>query len=128
MKVVLLKNQKPHYFTVHRLVAMVFIDNPHSKSTVDHIDCDRTNNCVENLRWVTTEENNLYSHKLGRQIWNARPIIATSPSGEKFNFVSQREAERKTGISQSNIGRCANGKTHSVKGWGFKYGSFESVI
>lgn len=127
MKVILHKNDKPYYFTVHRLVAMVFVDNPFHKTTVDHVDCDRTNNCAKNLRWVTTEENNLHSHKLGRQFWNAKPIVATSPSGENFHFVSQHEAERKTGVSQSNIGRCVNGQTNSVKGWFFEYDSHESV-
>ena len=128
MKVVLHKDNIPHYFTVHRLVAIAFIKNPKNKTTVDHIDCNRKNNSVENLRWVTAKENALYSHSLGRQKWNARPIIATSPTGEKFIFASQHEAERQTGVSQSNIGRCANGKTNTVKGWSFEYGSYESVV
>ena len=44
---------------VHRLVAMHFIENPENKPCVDHIDRDRTNNHVSNLRWATTSENNL---------------------------------------------------------------------
>jgi hypothetical protein len=42
---------------MHRLVAEVFIPNPENKPYVDHIDTDRTNNDVTNLRWVTQEEN-----------------------------------------------------------------------
>ena len=42
---------------VHRLVAEVFIPNPENKPFIDHIDTDRTNNDVTNLRWVTQEEN-----------------------------------------------------------------------
>lgn len=42
---------------IHRLVAEVFIPNPDNKPIVDHIDTDKTNNDVNNLRWVTQEEN-----------------------------------------------------------------------
>jgi hypothetical protein len=44
--------------TVHRLVSQAFIPNPNNKKCVDHIDNDRANNNVNNLRWVTNQENN----------------------------------------------------------------------
>lgn len=36
---------------VHRLVAETLVDNPHNYSEVDHIDRDKLNNRVDNLRW-----------------------------------------------------------------------------
>lgn len=55
--VALFKNGKGKIFSIHRLVAEAFIPNPENKPCVDHIDTDKSNNRVENLRWVTTAEN-----------------------------------------------------------------------
>ena len=42
---------------IHRLVAEAFIPNPLGLKDVDHIDGNRTNSRVENLRWVSHKEN-----------------------------------------------------------------------
>lgn len=53
---------------VHRLVAEVFIPNPNNKSCVNHKDCNRTNNSVANLEWVTVKENTDYTMKMNRMV------------------------------------------------------------
>ena len=44
-------------WTVHRLVAYLWCDNPNGYDTVDHLDGNKNNNSAENLEWVTREEN-----------------------------------------------------------------------
>ena len=50
---------------IHRLVAEYFLENPNNYKCVNHIDCDRTNNRVENLEWCNHKYNNDYAMKHG---------------------------------------------------------------
>ncbi len=59
MIVGLCKNGIRKFFSVHQLVALIFIpnDNPTEKTQVNHIDENKQNNHVDNLCWVTPKEN-----------------------------------------------------------------------
>lgn len=46
-----------HKGRIHRLLALQYIDNPENKPQVDHIDKNRFNNSLDNLRWATHTEN-----------------------------------------------------------------------
>lgn len=53
----LYKDGKQRLTTIHRLIAETFIPNPEKKPCVDHINTIRTDNRIENLRWVSYKEN-----------------------------------------------------------------------
>jgi len=61
------KNGIKKTFTVHRLVALAFLENPDNKQMIDHIDENKSNNNVKNLRWATSKENGCNQ---GKQINN----------------------------------------------------------
>ena len=52
-------------YSVHRLVAKSFTDNPNDKPCINHIDGNKNNNYINNLEWATYKENAQHALKTG---------------------------------------------------------------
>lgn len=59
------KAQKRVRITVHRLVALHYVDNSEGKPYVNHIDGNKINNFYSNLEWVTCKENTRHAFDKG---------------------------------------------------------------
>lgn len=107
---------------VHRLVAEAFIPNPDNKPCVNHKDESHDNNVVDNLEWVTYQENNLYGTRLQRAAESerdsAKEVHRYTLDGEYIDsFRSAVEASRQLGIPFANIYRCCNGERKTANGF-----------
>lgn len=127
-----------HTYNIHRLVAKAFIPNPDNKPCIDHINTDRTDNRVDNLRWVTYKENNNNpitikkksgdNHpkpmlgKYGREHNLSKPIIQFTLNGELVRkWECFKQVERELGICHSNILSVITGKRSHAGGFRWEY-------
>lgn len=103
----------------HRLVAEAFLPPTKDKNYVNHIDGNKTNNCVDNLEWCTCQENVQHAvSALGVKPVNRRSIRCVETG---VVFPSAYEAERVLGIKNSLINRCCNGLRKSTHHLHFEF-------
>ena len=67
LRIGLSKNGDQKNHLIHRLVATAFIKNQENKPQINHINCVKTDNNVDNLEWNTNTENYLHSVENGLQ-------------------------------------------------------------
>lgn len=145
-RVGLAKDGKVKSVSIHRLVALAFVDNPLNKPTVNHINEIKTDNRAENLEWATNKEQNIHGtrierarkhtnykargidykqvaakHDYNRPDMCGRKRTAVYKDGILLKiFESQKQASDFTGISQGKLSECINGKNKFCKGYEFR--------
>ena len=79
-----------HKKSIHRLVAIAFLSNPENLEEVDHIDRDKSNNHVSNLRWASISQNRINrTQKLGPS--NQRHIRIHNGKPKPYGVTITRE-------------------------------------
>lgn len=92
-------------YVLHRLLASVWVANqePYSKFFVDHINGDKMDNSIANLRWVSLQENNRYAPMQGLRTDNIPCVVKNLKTGEIKEFASTAAASEYMGGSRFTI-------------------------
>ncbi len=136
-RVVFYKDKKQKAMLVHRLVALYFIDNPNNHTIVDHIDGNKLNNNVENLRWVTQKDNifNDVTYKIYKDNFKKynkeklKPVYQLDNNNKiikKFNSVE--EAAKELDCDVTSIRRSCKIAKYKTKGYYWTYYPFNLKI
>lgn len=132
-RVQLWKNGKGKFFLVHRLVAMIFLDNYNESLQVNHKNGIKSDNNIINLEMVTAKENQ----------WHSYHVLKTKPSMQgkfgsnhvrsiKVNQYDKQnkliktwnsviEASQKLNINASCISNNCNNRRKTARGYIWKY-------
>ena len=113
---------------VHRLIAEHFIPNPDNKPFIDHINTNRADNRIENLRWCTPKENNNNpitcnnrSHKYnvtayGFKNGHSKPVVRLANGDEKDVVFPNAFS-----TNVYSVGKCCKGEIKTSGGYKWQY-------
>lgn len=138
-KVTLCKDKKRKLLSIHRLVAMTYLDNYSENLQVNHKDGNKQNNNVSNLEMVTCKENIQHSFKNKLQVAKkgkehplykkygvenktSKKVVQYDMQGNYIKtWDSIKDVERELGINNSNISSCCNNKKNSAGGYKWQH-------
>lgn len=119
---------------IHRLVAEAFIPNPDNLPCIDHIDSDKKNNRVENLRWCSHAENMRYASE--NDLMHPKPYELYSDEAKERMVADKRRsvirddgevypsitaAAKALGVTRPAVGHVLMGLVETCKGHTFQY-------
>lgn len=80
------KNIKKRFF-IHRMVAQLFLDNPHNYPEVNHRDGDKTNNNVNNLEFCSRVHNEREAHRIGIKKYCPFEVVFADGQIKQYEFA-----------------------------------------
>lgn len=119
-----LKNGKRKFFSIHRLIALTFIENNDpTKSQVNHKDENKLNNHVSNLEWVSPKDN--VKHSLDNNLSKGRSVKVRCIDKKTKNIVGVFEnillASKATGANDRHISDVCRGTRKTCGGYIWEY-------
>jgi hypothetical protein len=95
----LVKNGQRTSVLIHRLVAEHFLSNPLQKPEVNHKNQEKADNLVDNLEWVTSEENKAHSRNNGWSEYNVPTKgIKIGKSSQYHNVLWDKTRNKWVGV------------------------------
>lgn len=112
------RNVQSKTYSIHRLVARIYIPNPDDLPQVNHKNCNKADNRVENLEWMTSRENiahaienNLRHGALGEKNGMSKlTLIQVINIHHCFGSISTYKLAKRYGVAHSTIHRIWRGK------------------
>lgn len=122
----LCKNGIEKRYKVHRLVAFAFINPNCNKPHINHIDCNKQNNSIDNLEWCTISENMKHAYREGlinpNNLQCQRPVKQINLEGDIIEVYSSiKNASIKTCIQATHIVKVCRNKAVSAGGYNWMY-------
>ena len=139
------KNNKGQMKYIHRMLGEAFLpnDDPLNKTTINHIDGNKTNNDLSNLEWATPSENLKHAYDTGLKVvtekvreasrrkaardnvgnsYRSIPVIMIDEIGNEIQeFDSIKHAADEIGCHRMGVYRVLKGHAKTIKNKRFKY-------
>ena len=116
------------HWSLHRLLATLFIPNPTGLPQVNHKDSDRHNNSIDNLEWVNNSQNQKHAYSKGRhltsgafkmdyygELHHSSKLKKSDVVEIRLSSLSVKELALQYGVSKQNIRNILNNKIWKEK-------------